>query len=155
MTALAARDGYRLWAPHYAAETAVSALEHDLVASLGVATAGRRLLDVGCGTARRLRDADAASRVGVDVTPEMLAQATVDGPPLAAADVCALPFVDAAFDVVWCRLVIGHVRALAAAYAEAHPCLRTGRHGRRHRPVRGGGRRGSPAHVPRRRRRRA
>ena len=117
MNALSARDGYRLWAPHYATETAVSWLENHAVAALGVATVGRRLLDVGCGTARRLRNADAAIAVGVDLTPEMLGQASA-AHKLAAADVRSLPFAAASFDVVWSRLMIGHVRELAAAYAE-------------------------------------
>src|SRR5829696_2097642 len=103
MTALDAARGYALWAPTYSAETAVSALETSVVASFGGSLAGRRLLDVGCGIARRLcdaRDAGAALVVGVDLSPHMLAQAT-GGQSLAAADVRALPIADGAFDVVW------------------------------------------------------
>src|SRR5258708_12395558 len=37
---------------------------------------------------------------------------------LAAADVRALPFPAASFDVVWCRLVLGHLRTIDIAYAE-------------------------------------
>ena len=118
MTALPARDGYRLWAPSYEQETAVSLLERDAVEALGVPVAGRRLLDVGCGTGRRLRETDgAALRVGVDLTPEMLARDT-SGLTLSAADARALPFADASFDVVWCRLVLGHVGEVGAAYRE-------------------------------------
>jgi malonyl-CoA O-methyltransferase len=116
---LSPAQGYALWARRYV-ETAVSALEASAVESLGIPLAGRRVLDVGCGTARRLanaREAGASLAVGVDLTPEMLAQA-VGGPPLAAADVRALPVSDDAFDVVWCRLVLGHVADLDAAYAE-------------------------------------
>ena len=123
--ALSPRDGYRLWAPRYSAETAISFLEDRLVASLGTSLAGRTLLDVGCGTGRRLREAGAAHAVGVDLTPEMLAMA--DGrASLAAGDVRALPLADATFDVVWCRLVIGHLRELDAAYAELARVCRPG-----------------------------
>ena len=121
---LPARQAYALWAPQYEAETAVSFLEDAVVAELGLATAGRRVLDVGCGTGRRLAGVAARSAlgaaslaIGVDATPEMLAQR---GAPLmvAAADVRTLPFASRSFDVVWCRLVIGHVAELVEAYAE-------------------------------------
>ena len=120
MTALAPAEAYALWAPSYGAETAVSALEASLVSRLNVELRGKRLLDVGCGIARRLRDAramGAALAVGVDLTPRMLAQAAADE-LLAAADVRALPTTSDAFDVVWCRLVLGHLAELDAAYAE-------------------------------------
>ena len=123
MTSLPAREGYRLWAPSYEGETVVSLLERRAVEALGVPTARRRLLDVGCGTGRRLRDADAVTVVGVDLTPEMLAVAPA---PLAraAGDVRALRLADASFDVVWCRLVVGHLPELDAAYAElARVCV--------------------------------
>ena len=120
MTVLSAARGYALWAPTYAAETAVSALEASVVNALGVSLADHRVLDVGCGIGRRLpraREAGAALAVGGDLTPDMPAQAT-DAPLLAAADVQALPVSDEAFDVVWCRLVLGHLAALRDAYAE-------------------------------------
>jgi len=128
VTTLAARDGYRLWAPSYDAETAVSHLEDVLVRGLGIATRGVRLLDVGCGTARRVRETDAALAVGVDVTPEMLVRARVLGAGcIAAADGCALPFARGAFDVVWCRLMIGHVSDVEPVLAElARVCRRGG-----------------------------
>jgi malonyl-CoA O-methyltransferase len=62
-------------------------------------------------------DAGAALAVGVDLTPGMLAQSK-GGRLLAAADVRTLPVADAAFDVVWCRLVLGHLPELHDAYAE-------------------------------------
>ena len=122
---LPARTAYRLWAPVYDAETAMSHLERETIAALEVATQGRWLLDVGCGTARRLRVSDAALAVGVDLTFEMLTQAGAGR--VAAADVRALPFADSSFDVTWCRLVLGHVANLDAAYAElARVCRESG-----------------------------
>lgn len=120
MSTLGAARGYALWAPTYAAETVVSALERATVDAFGTSLEGRRVLDAGCGIARRLapaRHAGASLVAGVDLTPGMLAQATGE-PLLAAADVRALPATDAAFDVVWCRLVLGHLPALDDAYAE-------------------------------------
>jgi malonyl-CoA O-methyltransferase len=116
------RAAYRLWAPTYERETAISHLDERLVAALTPPLAGRRLLDAGCGTGRRLRAIEgAALAAGADLTWEMLAAGLSSPGPrplLAAADVRALPFASAAFDVVWCRLVIGHVPDPAPAYAE-------------------------------------
>lgn len=120
MTTLDPAAGYALWAPTYAAETAVSALEAAAVASFGVPLAGRRVLDVGCGIARRLaqaRKAGASLTVGVDLVPAMLAQSH-DEPLLCAADARAIPIADGGVDVVWCRLVLGHLPRLDVAYAE-------------------------------------
>ena len=121
--------GYALWAPTYSVETAVSALETSVVASLDVALRDRRVLDVGCGIARRLASARAAGAtvaLGIDLTPAMLAQARGE-PLLAAADARALPVADGAFDVVWCRLVLGHLPALEPAYRElARACAPDG-----------------------------
>jgi malonyl-CoA O-methyltransferase len=99
----------------------VSVLETRAVAALAVDVAGRRLLDVGCGVGRRLNETDAALAVGVDVTPEMLTaarRAAVLAAVLAAADGRQLPFADATFDVVWCRLVVGHLPVIDSLFAE-------------------------------------
>lgn len=121
--ALNAREGYRLWAPHYAGETAISHLDTVLVDALTPPLAGRRLLDAGCGTGRRLLESGAASAVGIDLSPEMLGAGIGLGEPAAGirtmvGDVRALPLPDRAFDVVWCRLVVGHLPDCAPAYAE-------------------------------------
>ena len=120
MTVLSPADAYTLWAPSYSAETAISALEYTAVECLGIDVRGRRLLDVGCGVARRLsqaRESGTSLAVGVDLTPRMLTESREDE-LLAAADVRAIPIADGAFDVVWCRLVLGHLPDLDAAYAE-------------------------------------
>ncbi|MDB4916757.1 MAG: Methyltransferase type 11 [Gemmatimonadetes bacterium] len=114
---LSARDGYRLWAPRYETETAVSLLENEIVSAFAVELEGRTLLDVGCGTGRRLRMSGARRRIGVDLSPSMLAHAGRDV-DLTAANAQALPFPANAFDVVWCRLVVGHVRDVCDVYRE-------------------------------------
>jgi malonyl-CoA O-methyltransferase len=125
MTAIPAREAYRLWAPTYERETAVTFLEDLLVREWGAPTSGLAVLDAGCGTGRRLRGVEAALAVGVDVTPEMLARS--DGRQLlAAADIRIVPFADDTFDVVWCRLVIGHLANIAPAYAELSRVCRPG-----------------------------
>jgi malonyl-CoA O-methyltransferase len=119
---LPAREAYRLWAPQYGAETAVSTLEDAGVLRVTPPLSGRALLDAGCGIGRRLpRTARVA--IGVDLVFEMLAQHRVSGGAasatlLAAGDVRALPIRAAAFDVLWCRLVLGHVPDLVPAFRE-------------------------------------
>lgn len=121
MTVLSAREAYRLWAPSYGEETAISFLERDLAAKLTPPLEGRRLLDAGCGTGRRLHGTGAALAVGVDLCPEMLAAGDAERDPAIetrVGDVRCLPASAAMFDVVWCRLVIGHLPDCAPAYAE-------------------------------------
>jgi len=127
---LKAAEAYRLWAPTYSEETVVSALEDRLVASVGPAAAGRRLLDVGSGTGRRMRALRGAPSfaVGVDLVPEMLRAvrtSDVRGHRV-AGDVLRLPFGDGTFDLLWCRLVLGHVADVARAYAELARVSRPG-----------------------------
>lgn len=121
MSVLSAREGYRLWAPTYASETAISHLEEQLVADMTPPLAGLRLLDAGCGTGRRLHGTGAASAVGVDLSAEML-EAGGDvcpaGVQMMIGDIRELPLPDHAFDVIWCRLVIGHLPDCERTYAE-------------------------------------
>ena len=125
MSILSARDGYRAWAPRYSPETAVSFLEDALVGEFGIPTAGRALLDVGCGTGRRLVHAEAALAVGVDLSPSMLGESRSSA-MIGAADIRTLPFESESFDVVWCRLVIGHLSELDLAYGELSRVCRAG-----------------------------
>ncbi|MBC9033493.1 class I SAM-dependent methyltransferase [Sphingomonas sp. JC676] len=127
---LAAREAYRLWAPSYAEETVVTLLDDELVADMTPPLAGLDLLDAGCGTGRRLRDCGAATAIGIDLSPEMLAAGRAAGLPdtipTLVGDLRALPVADRAFDVVWCRLAIGHVPECEAVYAELSRVCRPG-----------------------------
>ncbi len=119
--ALPVREAYRLWAARYYNESAVSALEDRTVGALTPPLKGRSLLDAGCGTGRRLPSGpDGPLRaIGVDPVPEMLAAARHrDGAALAVGDIRALPLASGAFDVVWCRMALGHLPELTAAYRE-------------------------------------
>lgn len=120
---LEVREGYRLWAQSYAEETVASKLDDLLVADLTPPMTGLRLLDAGCGTGRRLQNCAAASATGVDLSPEMLDAGLGsdfdDGNVRTlVGDVRDLPLHDRSFDLVWCRLVIGHLPAIDRAYAE-------------------------------------
>lgn len=123
MTVLDVREGYGRWAATYQGETAISYLETRLADALTPPLTGLRLLDAGCGVGRRLLDAGAASATGVDLSPEMLDAGLgrdVRRPGLTTmvGDVRSLPLPDRAFDVVWCRLVLGHLPDCAQAYRE-------------------------------------
>ena len=121
MSVLAAIDGYRLWASTYDAENAVSQLEDSLVAAMTPPLEGLQLLDAGCGTGRRLRGCGAKAAVGIDLSPEMIAagrEALDSSVRTLVADLRALPLDDAGFDLVWCRLAIGHLPECRPVYAE-------------------------------------
>jgi malonyl-CoA O-methyltransferase len=128
VSVLAPREGYRLWAPGYQAETAISCLEDRIVRDLTPSLAEGRLADVGCGTGRRLRRCGAAFAVGIDLTPEMMVagEAAGGGESFVAGDLGALPLASSSFDVVWCRLVIGHLPEVAGPYRELARICRPG-----------------------------
>lgn len=132
MELLPPAEGYRLWAPTYGRETPLTVLEDRAARTLTGPLEGRALVDVGCGTGRRLAAAlgeGAGPAVGVDLVREMLLQgrAEVDRPlRTVVADVRRLPFAASRFDVVWCRLVLGHVPDAGAVYSELARVARSG-----------------------------
>lgn len=114
---------YALWAPSYDRETAVSLLEDTLVAELTPLLAGRRLLDVGCGTGRRLAIAGAGSVTGIEPSREMIAAGAASRTGRSDLTILEghagdLPLNAGSFDVAWCRLVLGHLDDLERPYAE-------------------------------------
>lgn len=114
MSLLNAREGYRLWAPSYAAETATSVLDDELASKMLHAVPRQRLLDAGCGVGRRIRDIPEA--IGLDLSVEMLTAGGARN--VVAGDVRAMPFNSGQFDMVWCRLVLGHLADPMPAYME-------------------------------------
>lgn len=122
MSMLGPQEAYRLWAPTYESGNALLEIERRLVGELGPSPLGLRLLDAGCGTGWRLASSGAASAVGVDLSPEMLAQGRrnprLSEVELIEGDVRALPFPDRTFDLVWCRLVLGYLPDVESAYRE-------------------------------------
>jgi ubiquinone/menaquinone biosynthesis C-methylase UbiE len=92
--------------------------------------AGLKMLDVGCGTGShvaryRARGFDVA---GVDGSEEMLehARAANPGADLRQADVDALPFADASFDIVLCLEVHRYLPDATKAVSEMARVLKPG-----------------------------
>ncbi|GGU95756.1 methyltransferase [Kitasatospora herbaricolor] len=102
------------------------------VAELGLRP-GQRVLDAGCGTGRALPALRAAvgpdgAVTGVDVTPEMLAEAEAHRAQatLLLADCADLPLPDAAFDAVFAAGLVSHLPAPALALRELARVTRPG-----------------------------
>jgi SAM-dependent methyltransferase len=92
-------------------------------------TAGVSVLDAGCGPgayieAVRARIGSSGTVVGLDIGHERAALAPSDAGIV--GDVQALPFADAAFDVVLALHMLYHVPDIAAAVAEYRRVLRPG-----------------------------
>lgn len=119
------------------ATSAVHASGPDLAALVEAAalTGREHVLDLGCGAGHTARAVAprAAHVTAVDVTPEMLAVAAglardrgLQNVELRHADVAALPFEDARFDLVTSRFSAHHYGDPARALAEAARVLRPG-----------------------------
>ena len=103
--------------------------------AMRVALAGRRVLELACGTGywtARLADV-ARSVVGVDASPRMLSVACAKGPPhesvaFLLGDAYRLPFVAGAFDGALANFWLSHVpRARTSAFlADLHAHLAPG-----------------------------
>lgn len=108
------RQAYRLWAPTYAKETLPHYLDGELARIMLQGLPQTHLLDAGCGAGSRIRDIPGA--VGIDLSPEMLAAGGLHN--VIAGDIREMPFAAGQFDMVWCRLVLGHLRDPFPAYRE-------------------------------------
>jgi malonyl-CoA O-methyltransferase len=73
-----------------------------------------RLLDAGCGIGRRI--ANDPHAVGMDLSPAMLAAGGASN--VVEGDIRSMPFEAERFDMVWNRLVIGHIPDPKRAYEE-------------------------------------
>jgi malonyl-CoA O-methyltransferase len=121
------REAYRYWAESFDQGTPILALESrhlaPILSEVLPEAAGKRFLDIGCGTGRWLGWAvERGTRaMGADLSLEMLRVAS-HKPGLSGrivqADAIATPFRDASADVVLSALVIGHMPSIRQAMAE-------------------------------------
>ena len=117
-------EAYDRWAETYDAPNPLHALEERILGLLLPALAGKRVLDVACGTGRwleKLLGWGAPSGFGVDLSAGMLRRAA-EKPPLRGrcvrGDCLALPFKSASADLIMCSLAAGHVHDLGGLARE-------------------------------------
>ncbi len=113
---LRSAEAYALWAASYPpyAHNAFMVIEQETMCLLIPPLAGRSVLDLACGSGRYARlalEAGARSVIGVDSSPAMLRRA--GGFLRLQADMTALPFTPATFDVILCGLATGHLPPIA------------------------------------------
>jgi ubiquinone/menaquinone biosynthesis C-methylase UbiE len=98
------------------------------LANLCARAPGGWLLDIGAGSGLVTRCAEGLfpQRVGVDLSPRILAAHRAYFDWGAAADVEHLPFRDASFDVVTCFAVLHHLYDFDALVSEVRRVLRSG-----------------------------
>jgi len=115
--------------------SATHASGEDLERLIAVAAprSDERALDLGCGVGHTLRRIAplVAFAVGADATLEMMqagraSVVTASNTAFAQSDANALPFADATFDLVMCRLAAHHFSDAAAAFREVARVLRPG-----------------------------
>jgi malonyl-CoA O-methyltransferase len=123
-------EAYALWAASYEARPHTPLMEIEQAALLALLpeVAGRRCLDLGCGSGRYLAllSQRGGRAVGCDLSAPMLARASTLGLPLALGDLRATPFQARAFDAVVCGLALGDVAELGAALREIARVLAPG-----------------------------
>jgi ubiquinone/menaquinone biosynthesis C-methylase UbiE len=119
------QEGYERWAPTYDRDpNPLLALEERQLRLMIPPLAGKRVLDLACGTGRWLElmmAGGAGSGVGVDFSPAMLAAAK-EKPDIrrriVQADCRAIPFAHAVFDLVVCSFAVGHIPDLRVVARE-------------------------------------
>jgi malonyl-CoA O-methyltransferase len=128
-TKISVREGYERWAPSYpqVPGNPLMRAEQRLMLHHWPAIAGRRALDLACGSgryARLLSEAGAAQVVAVDSSPGMLRR--VSGAGRVCANLARLPFAAGSFDVIVCGLAVGHEPDVQAWMSEVARVLASG-----------------------------
>lgn len=112
-------EAYNRWSASYDEPNPLHALEERVMGLLLPGVAGKRVLDVACGTGRwleKLLGWGARAGWGVDLSVGMLERASAK-PSLRGrvvrGDCLALPFAASSADLIMCSLAAGHLHDLA------------------------------------------
>jgi SAM-dependent methyltransferase len=102
----------------------------EVAAAVVRATGARAVLEVGCGTGafaeRLVADVPEATVIATDASPRFVELTAARGVDARQADVQALPFADASFDLVAALWMLYHVPDLDRGLAEVRRVLRPG-----------------------------
>lgn len=126
---LDAATGYAAWAATYdSKQNFILAVEEPVVESLLAPIPAGSALDAACGTGRHTGTLIRYGHevIGVDQSPEMLAQAAAKVPQaqFRVGDLTTLPIPDASLDLVLCALALSHLPDVGQAVAEFRRVLR-------------------------------
>ena len=130
---LSVKAGYERWAETYDhSHNPVLALEQRRIAAMLPDLAGKRVLDVACGTGRwfsLLAERGVSQLIGADISRAMLRMAAPKGNlslALIEADCTAIPLKNGEIDFAICSFAAGHIRNLDVFAAECGRVLRAG-----------------------------
>jgi malonyl-CoA O-methyltransferase len=130
---LPVQTAYDLWADEYDDADPTTALDQPFMASMLEPFDGCRILDLGCGTGRYLRQIAGPNvqLVGLDLSRAMLARAKRTMPLVSPvrfvqASIEQLPFTPSSFDRVVAGLVLDHIHDLRLFFRETAVILRPG-----------------------------
>lgn len=128
---LDAATGYAAWASTYDSKpNYILAVEEPVVENLLARIPPGSALDAACGTGRHTGRLIMHGHevIGVDQSPEMLAQAAAKVPQaqFRVGDLTQLPIPDASVDLVLCALALSHLPDVGEAIAEFRRVLRPG-----------------------------
>ena len=130
-------NGYAHWAKNYPATTHNPLMEAEQQAMLSLLPknlGGKVCLDLACGSGRYIRilqERGARRVIGLDYSPDMLAQANnpesnIQQPKLVRAPFVTLPFASEMFEFIICGLAVGHEKDLYQLLTEAARVLHPG-----------------------------
>lgn len=123
--------GYDLYASLYDESLGfLGSFEKDEILKMFQDLKGKKVLDLGCGTGRLIRDIRnyGGTVVAADISEEMLKIVEKKYPDveMVCADAKNLPFNEGEFDVVVASFLIVHLKTLEQVFAEVYRVLKDG-----------------------------